>query len=305
MKRSGGIGKAFIPILVILLVQNIVSIVGVEILVMIEAGTFSGGDFMDFMGRLFEGVQSPTFLVYMNIAYATICVIWFGIWYYNMTHNRPVAQPGVDVHDIAADINRERKGLFEGYRWPIIPGMIVLALGMQYLCSYLMNFVATLQPAWLEQYQKMMDMIGLTGEENMSVALIIYAILLGPASEELSFRGLTFLYARRSGSFWLANILQAFLFGLLHLNPLQGIYAFAVGIILGMIYERSRNIVVTIIIHILFNFAGTMVGDYMTLGDNAIAFYFILLGSLIVTYIGYEMVVRSIPKRVEIEEKFF
>ena len=303
MKKTHSVAWAFLPFFLILCVQNAVSIVGTEFLVMADAARFEGGSFMDFMNGVLEHVQSTSFLLGMNLVYAIICTIWFGIWYYNLTHNHPVSRPNVDMVDIAHDIAKERKGWFDGYKWPIIPGLVILAIGAQYLCTYLMNFIATLVPHWLEIYQQFMDTLGLTEDSPMTVSLVLYAVILGPITEELSFRGLTFFYARRATGFWIANIIQAFLFGLLHLNPLQGIYAFALGILFGMVYEKSRNILITIVLHILFNMMGTFAGDLMPTGDNAISFFFILLGSLIATYIGYELVIKSIPKRIEIEER--
>ncbi|MFQ7713992.1 MAG: type II CAAX prenyl endopeptidase Rce1 family protein [Agathobacter rectalis] len=44
--------------------------------------------------------------------------------------------------------------------------------------------------------------------------------------------------ARKALPFALANLMQAALFGLFHLNWIQGIYAFALGIVLG--YVRTR-----------------------------------------------------------------
>ena len=304
MSKSSNLAKSFMPIVMVFAVQNILSIFAIEILFMVKAHNFAGGEFNSFIEDMLSTVQSASFAVWISIAYAVICGVWFAIWYYQLTHNKKVQSDGVNVSDMAADLKVERKGLFEGYRWPIIPGVVLLAIGAQYVCSYIMNLVASLMPQWLAYYQELMEGMGLDSVDSYTVPLILYTVVLGPVVEELTFRGLTFTYARRATSFWVANIIQAVLFGVLHMNPLQGIYAAALGIIFGMIYEKSRNIVLTIILHMLFNLTGTTVGQYMQMGDNAISFYFILLGSLIVTYIGYELIVKSIPDRVSFEEKF-
>lgn len=304
MRKSSSLVRAFMPILMVFLVENLLSIMGVELLFMIQAHNFAGGSFSDFTDQMLETAQSADFAVWISLGYAIICGVWFAIWYYQLTHNKALRNDGISVSEIAEDMKSERKSIFEGYRWPIIPGMIMLALGCQYVCSYLMNLVASLMPQWLAQYQKLMEGMGLDSADSYTVPLILYTVLFGPIVEELTFRGLTFTYARRATPFWVANIIQACLFGLLHMNPLQGIYAAALGIIFGMIYEKSKNILLTIILHILFNTLGTFISQFMNMGDNAISFYFILLGSLIVTYIGYELVIKSIPQKVKIEEKF-
>ena len=304
MRKSSSLARAFMPIVMVFIVQNILAIVGVEILFMVRAKNFTGGSFTEFVEGTVNALSSAEFSVWISIAYTIICGVWFSIWYYQLTHNKSLAEDGIAVTEMAEDIKTERKGVFEGYRWPIIPGMVLMALGAQYVCSYLMNLLASLMPQWLAQYEKLMEGMGLDSMDSYTVPLILYTVVLGPIVEELTFRGLTFTYARRATSFWVANIIQACLFGLLHMNPLQGIYAAALGILFGMVYEKSRNIVVTIALHMLFNLMGTFVSQFMSLGDNAISFYFILLGSLIVTYIGYELIVKSIPERVNIEEKF-
>jgi hypothetical protein len=40
--------------------------------------------------------------------------------------------------------------------------------------------------------------------------------------------------------FWVANILQAVLFGIYHMNPLQGIYAFFIGLFLGYVCHKGE-----------------------------------------------------------------
>ncbi len=301
MKKSSNLVKAFFPILAVFVVQNCLAVMGMEVVFMEKIATFSEGKYEDLINAMMETVQSASFTVWISIIYTIICGIWFSFWYYRLKHNK---QHIGGISDVGSDIKTEGKGVFEGYRLTIIPGLILLAAGMQYLCTYLMNFLSTLFPQWLVNYEKLMENIGLNSVENYTVPLIIYTVLLGPIVEELTFRGLTFTYARRSATFFQANLLQAVLFGLLHMNPLQGIYAAVLGFVFGIIYEKSRNILVTIGLHILFNLSGTFLSSFMELGDNAISFYFIVLGSLLVTYFGYELTIKSIPQRVEFEEKF-
>ncbi len=304
MKRTNNIMKAFLPIIVVFVIQNALAVIGMEVVFMEKLATFSGGDYTDIADSMMDAIQTADFTVWVSIAYTLICGIAFSVWYYRLRHNKQVMGGLSSVSEVASDIKTEGKGVFEGYRISIIPGLIMLAVGLQYLCTYLMNFLSTMFPEWLVNYEKLMENMGLDSWENYTVPLIIYTVLLGPIVEELTFRGLTFTYARRATTFFRANLMQAILFGLLHMNPLQGIYAAALGLVFGVIYEKSRNILVTIGLHILFNMAGTFLSNFMELGDNAISFYFIVLGSLIVTYIGYELTVKSIPQRVEIEEKF-
>jgi membrane protease YdiL (CAAX protease family) len=67
------------------------------------------------------------------------------------------------------------------------------------------------------------------------------------------FRGVILKKAKNIMPFYAANIIQAILFGLIHLNWIQGLYAFPIGILLGYITRRYRSIIPSIILHALLN----------------------------------------------------
>lgn len=96
---------------------------------------------------------------------------------------------------------------------------------------------------------------------------ILAIAILGPISEELLFReGLCGYLSRKGASPQKAIWISAILFGLVHVNPAQVVVALLMGLMLGMIYIKTGNIVVTCIIHILNNsFAVTQV---WLLGDK-------------------------------------
>ena len=60
--------------------------------------------------------------------------------------------------------------------------------------------------------------------DEPSLILVLYSVLIGPVCEELIFRGLTLKYAKRAMPFWVANFLQALLFGVFHMNMIQDVY---------------------------------------------------------------------------------
>ncbi len=47
--------------------------------------------------------------------------------------------------------------------------------------------------------------------------------------------------------------IQAFLFGIVHLNPIKCIYTFVFGIVLGIVYQKTQNLLFPICMHIGFN----------------------------------------------------
>lgn len=52
---------------------------------------------------------------------------------------------------------------------------------------------------------------------------------------------------------WIANVLQAILFGFLQGNVLGAVYAFIIGLLLGIIYMITKSIWVPILVHAILN----------------------------------------------------
>ena len=80
-----------------------------------------------------------------------------------------------------------------------------------------------------------------------------YVLLIGPISEELIFRGAILDRLYLAFPFWAANLLQALLFGIYHMNLVQGIYAFVLGAVLGLVRVSVGTIFASIGTHIIFN----------------------------------------------------
>ena len=74
-----------------------------------------------------------------------------------------------------------------------------------------------------------------------------------PIVEELCCRGIVFNRLASWMPAWVAVLVSSALFGAMHLNMLQGLYAFALGVVFCVLYVRYRNLWVPIIGHIAFN----------------------------------------------------
>lgn len=88
---------------------------------------------------------------------------------------------------------------------------------------------------------------------NPSLAILVLTCLLAPVLEEMLFRGIvlrSFLlqYERRS-----AMLGSAVVFGFAHLNSIQFVVAFTMGLVLGWLYERTRSLWPGILLHMAFN----------------------------------------------------
>jgi len=83
---------------------------------------------------------------------------------------------------------------------------------------------------------------------------VLTLVITGPVAEELLCReAIEGEMLRRGAKPWTAIIVSALAFSILHLNFAQGLYALPLGIVFGIIYYKTGNIVVTTLLHILNN----------------------------------------------------
>ena len=127
------------------------------------------------------------------------------------------------------------------------------------------------------------------------------AIAIGaPIGEEIMFRwGIMGHLLKRNVSVPASILVSAVLFGLMHMNPAQVFFAAAMGIMLGILYWRSGNIIWPIILHVLNNSVACLqvwlLGDKVkgyslvdTFGGNTMAWYAIgILSTLSISVLCY------------------
>lgn len=95
-----------------------------------------------------------------------------------------------------------------------------------------------------------------TIEALYSASLPIQLVCLGilvPICEELVFRGLLFQRLRERGTYMQAALFSAFVFGLMHMNMVQMIYGFVMGMMLAYVYEKYGSVKAPITAHIAMN----------------------------------------------------
>jgi uncharacterized protein len=138
---------------------------------------------------------------------------------------------------------------------------IPIALGMLGFVNLFFIWISWLAPRFsviqnlYESYQSNMDELSPLGGTE-TVLYILGISLLIPITEELIFRGIIlgkFLESMKPG---LAVFLSALIFACMHIEPLQVVYAFISGLILGYAYLYSNSIFISITIHAIFNFLG-------------------------------------------------
>lgn len=84
------------------------------------------------------------------------------------------------------------------------------------------------------------------------VGILVFGVV-SPIAEELLFRGVIFGYLRRFLDLKLAIALSAVIFGLYHMNTIQGVYGFLIGCIMAYAYEYFGEFTTAVFVHITSN----------------------------------------------------
>lgn len=267
MKKLKGLGTVVFcltPFIVSFIIQNMVSFIAYAIILWDVQ-----------LQNMREGILETSIIkervievYYQNVgivlfAYHVIGLLIFGVWYYfGFYKNKKTVGQSMKNKDI----------VFLG----------IFSIGFQLLISGILSMLLEWKPEWMNNYMELMDKAGFSSLEFFSM---IAAVFIAPVGEELIFRGITMEMAKKRGEkFWAANIIQAMAFGLCHLNVVQGIYAFVLGLAIGYIKEAYGHIKACILFHFLFNFLGTVVlGNIPDMGrwNLIIYFAFTLLGAAI------------------------
>ncbi|MBS7254032.1 CPBP family intramembrane glutamic endopeptidase [Flavobacterium branchiicola] len=82
---------------------------------------------------------------------------------------------------------------------------------------------------------------------------ILSSIIIAPFFEELMFRSILLQSLLTKYSQRKSILISACLFGLIHVQPVQIIFATITGIIFGIVYAKSKNVTYTIILHSFTN----------------------------------------------------
>lgn len=101
------------------------------------------------------------------------------------------------------------------------------------------------------------------GLDKPGLISALSTMIFAPIAEEVIFRGLVYTRLRRAIPAALACVLSSLLFGVLHGQLLWIAYAFVMGVVLTIVFERTGTLWANIIVHITFNLAGSYLVQYL------------------------------------------
>lgn len=171
--------------------------------------------------------------------------------------------------------------------WKRIVCVVMIGLSMQLVISYLCDGVLSLLPEVAADYSELVEE---TGMGDTSYLAVLTTVLGAPFCEELLVRGVIFEFSLRAfnpqcRSLWkrrrrartqdvamvpwaapdkrgiaAAIVLQAAVFGFMHMNWVQGCYAGAAGLVFGWVLVTTGKLRYTILLHFAFNAGSYLMG---------------------------------------------
>lgn len=95
-------------------------------------------------------------------------------------------------------------------------------------------------------------------------AKILANVILVPALEEIVFRGIVCGEIEKKLDVAPTVVLSALIFGILHFNWVQMIYAFVIGLLIGFVYEQTHKLWVVYLGHALLNLTVVLYAYFTT-----------------------------------------
>lgn len=175
----------------------------------------------------------------------------------------------------------------------IIVSAAALALAMNNLISI------TPLPEWFSGYEETNEVLSAGG----MVLQILTAGIVACIVEELSLRGVTYFRMKQYWGKSRAIFWSALVFGIYHLNVVQGVYAFILGLYFAWLNERYDSLRASITAHMSANLFVILLSTSQAVGqalESRVGYCLITCISLLIFFYGYRFIKQTNPL-VELE----
>ena len=194
--------------------------------------------------------------LYMNLAFVGIF-----IWYFKYMKKQDV-------------LNKPNKSTLKYFAVCLVVGIISM-----FLLSGTLNYFNLI----LDKLKLSPANPNIPLNSTLDYILCLISLAVIPAvCEELLFRGVFINCLKHKGQIF-AIVASSIMFSIFHFSLLQLIYPICFGLILGIIYLRTRNIIFPIIIHFINN-ALSLTIQYFSTNSSAFSHSEFMLGYTIITF---------------------
>lgn len=139
----------------------------------------------------------------------------------------------------------------------IFPMMIGMMLIGEFITS-LIPVTGSVFGNLYEIYSKMFDSIF-----QDKYIMVVMVVIIAPILEEIIFRGIIMKGMLNGGSkLWVAILVSSLLFGLVHGNPWQFAGAVLLGAVFGLVYYKTKTLLLPILLHAFNNLTAVLIVEY-------------------------------------------
>ena len=274
MKKVGWYLMSILPVFMMIAVQFLASII-ITVWYMIRYGMAAGAQ------MVLDNIMGVT--VVTQVLTLLISGLWYYLW---IVRGKKLREEEEKPH----------------FSLRSFGSILCLAIGAQCLIGLLLVAWQYISPGQIDAYNELMESAGI-GE--LTVLSAIATVIMAPVGEEIVCRGLTVECLKRTGAgFWVINVVQAALFGIMHLNLVQGTYAFLVGLICGYLALKYKTLIASMLFHLCFNAYsafGTSILEKLE-EMNALIYN---IGVLVIGIMAFFLGIRLLKRDLRKEEKRF
>lgn len=171
----------------------------------------------------------------------------------------------------------------------ITPSVVIVPI----IAAATLMFGMYLPTVWYGYFARVIGVPESAGEINLDtvssiVMIVVASVALAPVMEETIYRGVLLHGMRRERSAIQAVMFSALAFTLMHMNVVQVVFQFALGVLSAFVALKTERLLPSIILHATANalalvmqltpFAGVLAGCEAWLTQNIVAAFFITLG---------------------------
>lgn len=251
----------------------------------LSVDSFSDTQFENFISQIMSYFMQGDAMMILNTSIQFVLFACFGTWYY-LREKKFQYRP---------DYRRS-------FRIRNVVDIILIGFLGQYALNLVMLATFFLLPSQVDVYTELMKSLDIDAANPL---LMVFSVgFFGPLVEELVFRGMIFGRLRRAFMFWPSAVISAALFGIYHMNIVQGIYAGVFGLVLAYVFEKTESIWGCYILHAAFNCSSYLISWYEgALEDHGIVapdLVMILIGAVAAVLVVVLM--RRLGRRLDVRQ---
>lgn len=123
-----------------------------------------------------------------------------------------------------------------------------LMLGMMFIAEFITSQIPTTGPFFGKYYDFFSELMNQLTDDP--VIMIITAVIMAPIFEEIIFRGIIQKGLINKGvKPWKAILSASIIFGIVHANPWQFVGAVLLGCVLGLVYFKTKSLLLPMLLH--------------------------------------------------------